>query len=78
DDPVGTWKHAATVKLAAGVDVELMLAEGAALFRRAAEDAARSAEDRAVFEEVVRGLEDESLIPAQRLASAESAEVSAV
>ena len=78
DDPVGTWKHAATVKIAAGVDVELMLAEGAALFRRAAEDAERSAEDRAVFEEVVRGLEDESLIPAQRLASAESAEVSAV
>ena len=68
DDPVGTWKHAATVKIAAGIDVELMLAEGAALFRRAAEDAERSAEDRAVFEEVVRGLEDESLIPAQRLA----------
>ncbi|MDN5692431.1 MAG: DUF3416 domain-containing protein, partial [Micrococcaceae bacterium] len=77
-DPVGTWLYAATVKLAAGVDVELMLAEGAALFRRAAEDAQRSAEDRAVFEEAARGLEDEELVPAQRLARAESAEVAAV
>ena len=56
DDPVGTWKHAATVKIAAGVDVELMLAEGAALFRAAAEDAERSAQDRAAFEEAARVL----------------------
>ena len=25
DDPVGTWKHAATVKIAAGVDVEIKI-----------------------------------------------------
>ena len=77
-DPVGTWLHAATVKLVAGVDVELMLAEGAALFRAAAEDAERSAQDRAAFEETARVLADEGLVPAQRLAGAESAELAAV
>lgn len=77
-DPVGTWLHAATVKIAAGVDVELMLAEGAALFRAAAEDAERSAQDRAAFEEAARVLADEGLVPAQRLAGAESAELAAV
>lgn len=77
-DPVGTWLHAATVKIAAGVDVELMLAEGAALFRAAAEDAERSAQDRAAFEEAARVLADEGLVPAQRLAGAESDELAAV
>lgn len=78
DDPVGTWRHNASVKLAAGVDVELMLDEGAALFRAAAQDPERGAADRAVFEEAVRGLEDASLAPVQRFAVAQSAEVSAV
>ena len=77
-DPVGTWLHAASVKLAAGVDVELMLDEGAALFGRAAEDPERSAEDRAVFADVVRGLSDARATPARRLAAAESADVAAV
>lgn len=36
-DPYGTWSHDAAVKVAAGVDVELMLAEGAHLLGRAAE-----------------------------------------
>ncbi|MDY6054736.1 alpha-1,4-glucan--maltose-1-phosphate maltosyltransferase [Micrococcus sp.] len=78
DDPVGTWLHHATVKLAAGVDVDLMLDEGAALFRREAEDASRSAEDRAVFAEAVRGLEDAGQEPARRLAAAGAPEVLAV
>jgi starch synthase (maltosyl-transferring) len=33
-DPFGTWEHNATVKIAAGVDVELMLEEGARLLER--------------------------------------------
>jgi starch synthase (maltosyl-transferring) len=36
-DALDTWKHRAEVKIPAGVDVMLELAEGAALFRRAAE-----------------------------------------
>ena len=42
-DLYGTWHHNAVVKIAAGVDVELMLAEGAAMFTAAA--AGRSAAD---------------------------------
>jgi starch synthase (maltosyl-transferring) len=33
-DPIGTWQHDAGVKIPAGVDVELMFAEGALLFQR--------------------------------------------
>jgi starch synthase (maltosyl-transferring) len=34
-DPYGTWEHDATIKIDAGVDVELMLEEGARLLERA-------------------------------------------
>ncbi len=71
-DPVATWRHAATVKIAAGVDVELMLAEGGALFRRAAEDPERSEADRAVFLRAARGLEDTARDTVERLAAAEA------
>jgi starch synthase (maltosyl-transferring) len=37
-DPFGTWEHDATIKIAAGVDVELMLEEGARLLERAVEE----------------------------------------
>ncbi len=36
-DPYATWHHDASIKVGAGVDVELMLAEGAALLERAAD-----------------------------------------
>ena len=35
-DPVGTWVHDATIKIEAGVDVELMLEEGARVMEKAA------------------------------------------
>ena len=35
-DPYRTWRHDASIKVAAGIDVELMLAEGARLLERAA------------------------------------------
>ena len=35
-DPYGTWAHDAEIKVEAGVDVELMLTEGALLLERAA------------------------------------------
>jgi starch synthase (maltosyl-transferring) len=41
-DPYATWAHDAAIKVAAGVDVELMLEEGARLLERAA---ARTADD---------------------------------
>ena len=45
-DRYGTWHHNAEVKVAAGIDVELMLAEGEALLSEAADDVSRSASDR--------------------------------
>lgn len=76
-DPVGTWRHAAEVKIAAGVDVQLMLDEGRALFSRAAEDGTRSTEDRVLFAAAARGLGDTRRLPAERLAAAEDPELTA-
>ncbi|WP_435736582.1 alpha-1,4-glucan--maltose-1-phosphate maltosyltransferase [Cellulosimicrobium sp. PMB13] len=39
-DPYGTWAHDATIKIEAGVDVDLMLAEGVRLFERVLADGA--------------------------------------
>ncbi|MYW32262.1 maltotransferase domain-containing protein, partial [Streptomyces sp. SID2119] len=35
-DPVATWRHHAAIKIPAGIDTDLVLAEGAALLERAA------------------------------------------
>ena len=40
-DPVATWRHDAEIKIPAGIDVELMFAEGALLLERAADDLER-------------------------------------
>ncbi|MGM7672192.1 alpha-1,4-glucan--maltose-1-phosphate maltosyltransferase [Microbacterium sp. A93] len=77
-DPVATWHHAATVKIQAGVDVELMLAEGGALFRRAAADPERSETDRAMLARAVRGLEDATRDTAERLAAADDPDLAEV
>ena len=74
-DLFATWHHAATVKIAAGVDVDLMLAEGVALFATAGEDTERPEQDRAAFAEAARILADESLSVQERLAAAESPDV---
>ncbi|SFV25080.1 starch synthase (maltosyl-transferring) [Micrococcus terreus] len=77
-DLFGTWHHAATVKIDAGVDVDLMLAEGVALFASAAEDSDRTEQDRAVFAETARVLADQSLSVQERLAAAETPEVTEI
>ena len=33
-DPIGTWQHAAGLKIPAGVDVDLMFTEGRLLLER--------------------------------------------
>ncbi|CCH73750.1 hypothetical protein BN11_3200009 [Nostocoides australiense Ben110] len=57
-DPFGTWEHDATIKVAAGVDVELMLTEGALLLERAAAQPGRSGEGRLLLDEAVSRLRD--------------------
>ncbi|WP_374929922.1 maltotransferase domain-containing protein [Kytococcus sedentarius] len=89
-DPYGTWEHAATVKIGAGVDTELMLAEGALVLQRAADaaadgtsaqvsgawDPATTREEAArVLAAAASTLRDGSASPTERLAAATSPEV---
>ncbi|TDL38119.1 alpha-1,4-glucan--maltose-1-phosphate maltosyltransferase [Arthrobacter nitrophenolicus] len=68
-DRYGTWHHNAEVKIAAGIDVELMLAEGAALLSEASDDDSRNEADRATLRWVAERLADQSLSPEDRLAA---------
>ncbi len=77
-DRYGTWHHNAEVKVEAGIDVELMLAEGAALLAEASEDSSRPSADRRTFRMAVVGLNDTSKTTEERLAAGFSPEVAAV
>ncbi len=74
-DPYGTWSHDAAIKVDAGVDVELMLAEGVALLDRCA--ARATGEARVVLQDAVTGLRDTRRPPQARLAAGLSDEVRA-
>jgi starch synthase (maltosyl-transferring) len=76
-DRYGTWHHNAAVKVAAGIDVELMLAEGAALFAAAAEEDERSEADRATLRSASYTLADASRTVEDRLAAGDAPEVRA-
>ncbi|WP_417564593.1 maltotransferase domain-containing protein [Microbacterium sp.] len=55
-DDVATWRHAAQLKLAAGVDVEVTAAAGRLLFERAAAQADRPAGERTLLRRAARRL----------------------
>ncbi|WP_281268467.1 alpha-1,4-glucan--maltose-1-phosphate maltosyltransferase [Xylanimonas oleitrophica] len=72
-DPYGTWAHDATVKIEAGVDVELMLAEGVLLFERIVApeaQAARVPQDARVLADAASELADTTRPAEARLAMA--------
>jgi len=73
-DPYATWVHDATIKVDAGVDVELMLTEGARLLTRAAD---RDLPDDvvAVLRTAAAILADTTRDPADRLAAGLSEDV---
>src|SRR3954447_12505383 len=75
-DPMGSWLHAAEIKVPAGLDVELMLEEGALLFERAA-GGVKGAE-RDLLGGVVKALRDETRPATVRLAAATAADVAQV
>ena len=75
-DDWATWLHAASVKIAAGVDVELMLLEGAQLLARAAALAADTPAA-AVLTDARSVMRKMTLTPAARLAVANDARVAA-
>ncbi|MEE2524652.1 alpha-1,4-glucan--maltose-1-phosphate maltosyltransferase [Pseudarthrobacter sp. J75] len=76
-DRYGTWHHNAEVKVAAGIDVELMLAEGAALLAEAADDAGRDEADQLTLRRAADALADESRTAGERLAAGFAPEVAA-
>lgn len=67
-DPFGTWEHDATIKVAAGVDVELMLEEGARVLERAAA-LDHDEQDAALLRAAIATLRDEAKAPGERLAA---------
>ncbi|NUL29338.1 alpha-1,4-glucan--maltose-1-phosphate maltosyltransferase [Streptomyces lunaelactis] len=68
-DPVATWRHHAQIKIPAGIDTALVLAEGAQLYERAAAGVPKSDGREAVLA-AVDALRDETRSAAARLAAA--------
>src|ERR671932_718301 len=66
-DPYGTWEHAALIKVPAGMDVELMLEEGARVLERALGVPGLEAPDTAVLQDAVATLRDTTREPLERL-----------
>jgi starch synthase (maltosyl-transferring) len=69
-DEFATWKHNAEVKVAAGVDVELMFTIGHDILARAAADKRRSTAERRHLSEAVKAVSDKSRSADDRLAAA--------
>jgi starch synthase (maltosyl-transferring) len=76
-DPIATWRHTAGIKIPAGIDTELVLAEGAELFERAATGVPKK-KNRAVVLATVDALRDETRSPSARHAAANEPEVTAL
>ncbi|MFC5178461.1 alpha-1,4-glucan--maltose-1-phosphate maltosyltransferase [Nocardioides taihuensis] len=76
-DPLGTWQHAAGLKIPAGVDVELMFTEGRLLFERVLADlpADAPATDREVLEGAVEVCRDVERPVEARLAALQDPEL---
>ncbi|MGC5397441.1 alpha-1,4-glucan--maltose-1-phosphate maltosyltransferase [Streptomyces sp. DT20] len=75
-DPVATWRHTARIKIPAGIDTALVLAEGAELYERAAEGVPKRDGREAVLA-AVDALRDTSRPAAARLAAALAPEAAA-
>lgn len=75
-DPVATWRHAAQIKIPAGIDTALVLAEGAELYERAAGGVPKRDGREAVLA-AVDALRDESRPASARLAAALTPEADA-
>jgi starch synthase (maltosyl-transferring) len=76
-DPISTWLHNADIKVRAGVDVELMLLEGALLLGRVDLSEMATA-DQLTVKDAIAALKDEERPALVRLAAAESPQLQAV
>ncbi|MFM6971727.1 MAG: maltotransferase domain-containing protein, partial [Rhodoluna sp.] len=74
-DDYETWHHNATVKIAVGVDEELMLLEGVAVFKKAIAENGRGKTNAKILSEAAAKLADTKLSIKERLAIGESVAV---
>jgi starch synthase (maltosyl-transferring) len=77
-DDVATWRHAADLKIAAGVDVPLMRESGARLFERAAGEKDRPAAQRRLLKDAASRLRDPQLTDVAALEIVRDAELESV
>ena len=75
-DPIAHWRHDAGIKVPRGQDVELMFAEGALLFDRAAKRLPRA--EQVALTALAGRLRDAAIPPWDRLAAAGDAEIIAI
>jgi len=71
-DPYATWSHDASIKVAADIDVDLMLAEGVVVLTRAAHRKGLPKPAAHILTDAVRALRDTARPPDVRLAAAHS------
>ncbi len=71
-DPIATWLHDAGIKIRAGVDVELMFAEGALLLERVSAESKLDRHDKGLVKDATKALGDIKRPVEARLAAAES------
>ncbi|MFD3943497.1 alpha-1,4-glucan--maltose-1-phosphate maltosyltransferase [Streptomyces sp. NPDC058579] len=69
-DPLATWRHTAKIKIPAGIDSELVLAEGAELHERAAKGVPKKGGGREAVLAAADALRDGTRTAAARLAAA--------
>jgi starch synthase (maltosyl-transferring) len=74
-DPYASWRHAAEIKIEAEIDVDLMLAEGVLVVRRAAAGTPAKSAARRKLESAAALAADESLPVSERLFALTSADV---
>nr|WP_259455329.1 alpha-1,4-glucan--maltose-1-phosphate maltosyltransferase [Microbacterium sp. AG238] len=77
-DDFATWQHAAAIKIAAGVDVDLMREAGAQLMSRAAAEKSRPAAERKLLEKAASRLRDAAADAVDALTVVRDAEIARV
>lgn len=77
-DLYATWRHSAEIKIPAGIDIELMLEEGARVLERAAAVEGRTQADAELLLGVAKNMRDGAADPQRRLAAGTSEQVTAI
>ena len=78
-DPIGTWRHAAEVKIPAEIDIELVFTEGTRLLERAASALPRGlTAERRLLRDTAKAVRDQRRPPPVRLAAAMAPDVTTI